>query len=109
MEETAMSQEKDGNINPQFSTIALKSVRDKTTAKEATLADLFKCVESLNTSTGHLKDFLGGNTDQEDGAQLETYLGGLVKIQTGLLEIAKKKVSAQGEMTPVPGLQTPEA
>jgi len=104
-----MSQEKNGAINPQFNTIALKSVRDKNTAKEASLGDLFKCVESLNTSTGHLKEFLGASTDQADRVELEKYLAGLVKIQTGMLEIAKNKVQQQGEATVIPGVQTPEA
>jgi hypothetical protein len=108
MEETKMSQEKDGAISPQFATIALRNVRDKNTAKEATLGDLFKCVESLNTSTGHLKEYLGATPDQEDRGEMERYLAGLVKIQTGLLGIAQKKVQQQGDLA-APGIAAPEA
>lgn len=90
-----MAIEKTG-VSPMFDIIALKgSVKNK---KEVSLDDLLKCVTSLADSTAHLRDYGVVVTEDEDKSKIELYLGGLIKIQDGLLEMARRQITKGGTM-----------
>lgn len=88
----------DKNENGGFELIALSNVKNKKTNKEGTIGDLFKCVESLATSTEHLRDYVGSIQEQEYRENIARYLQALNKIQDGLLEIAQNKIRGLSEM-----------
>ena len=79
-----------------FQVIAMSQIKDKKTSKEGSLSDLFKCVTELSNSTQSLGDFMSSITDVTQAEELKRYLDALVKIQTGLLEMAKKRITNIG-------------
>jgi hypothetical protein len=79
-----------------FQVIALNNIKDKKTSKEGSLNDLFKCIAELNSSTQSLGDFMVGAADPVQAEELKRYLDALVKVQTGLLEMAKVKITNVG-------------
>jgi hypothetical protein len=82
-----------------FDVIALSNVKSKKTSKGGTLSDLFKCVESLASSTENLRDFVAGcECDKGEMETYEVYLKGLLKIQDGLLEKAQEKIRDLGHI-----------
>lgn len=85
---------KDGqSLNP-FETIALKAMKDKNSGKkEGSLGDLFKCVDSLNSSTASLSDYVNSIVEENYREKIANYLEALKRIQVGLLEIAQEKIT----------------
>jgi len=94
-----MSQDKKktGVATPRFATIALSQLKDKDTAKKGTLRDLFKCVESLNSSAESLSSFSPTVVDSEEQEKVRAYLDALAKMQKGLLEMAQTRVAVPQE------------
>jgi len=84
---------KDGQ-NIQFGVIAMKAMKDKETGKkEGSLGDLFKCVDSLNSSTVSLNDYVNSIGEPGYRETIANYLEALKRIQVGLLKIAQDKIT----------------
>lgn len=75
-----------------FNVLALNKMKTVEPKKTADISDLFKCVKSLSDSTSSLTDYAYASND-EFVDKVNSYLDALVKIQQGLLDIAKEKVS----------------
>lgn len=74
--------------------IAMKAVKSKSTGKkEGSLGDLFKCVDSLNSSTESLSDYVNSISETGYRKKIADYLEALKRIQVGLLEIAQDKIT----------------
>lgn len=95
-----MDAEKTG-VSPMFDIIALKKDKKK---KEASLNDLLQCVTSLADSTSHLRDYGVVSMEAEDREKIDVYLKGLLKIQDGLLEMARRQIAQGGTMDIEPTL-----
>jgi len=92
--------EKKGNGTTQFGVIAMKAMKSKETGKkEGSLGDLFKCVDSLNSSTVSLNDYVTSVSESAYRDKIANYLEALKRIQVGLLEIAQEKI------TGIPGVE----
>jgi len=84
---------KDGK-SVTFDVIAMKAMKTKETGKkEGSLGDLFKCVDSLNSSTESLNDYVNSITEPGYRQKIANYLEALKRIQVGLLEIAQDKIT----------------
>jgi len=88
--------DKNGKSEMSFGVIALNSIKNKSTSKDGSLGDLLKCVDSLASSTGSLRDYAGSSMGGNSREKLSMYLQGLLKIQDGLLEIAQEKIRETG-------------
>jgi len=85
---------KDGQRITQFDVLAMKAMKDKNTGKkEGSLGDLFKCVDSLNSSTVSLNDYVNSIGEPGYREKIANYLEALKRIQVGLLEIAQDKIT----------------
>jgi hypothetical protein len=87
--------EKNGNNIMQgasFNVLALSKVKTSEPKKEATLGDLFKCVTLLSEASVSLGEYAMASND-EFTDKVNMYLDGLVKVQQGMLDIAKEKVT----------------
>jgi len=77
-----------------FDVIAMKAMKTKETGKkEGSLGDLFKCVDSLNSSTVSLNDYVNSIAEPGYRQKIANYLEALKRIQVGLLEIAQDKIT----------------
>ena len=74
--------------------IAMKAMKNKDSGKkEGSLGDLFKCVDSLNSSTVSLNDYVNSIGEPGYREKIANYLEALKRIQVGLLEIAQDKIT----------------
>jgi len=72
-------------------TVGHKGKIDK--PKGGDLGELFKCTKALADATASLNEYLSGETN-EFVVDLRKYSDALIKIQEGMLDMAKKKVGS---------------
>jgi len=96
------------NMTSPFTVIAMKDIKDKKTAKEGSLSDLFKCVESLVSSHESLQQYAESIAASGGGAKekLDGHLKMLGQVEQGLIELAQERISGIGTAA-VPAVPPP--
>lgn len=78
--------------------IVLSAVRDKKSGLEGKVKPLFDSIEALESAVDSLKTF--GESAGEDREYAERCLQALAKMQTGLLDICRRKIQERSQLTP---------